>query len=130
MASIVSGSIALITILIRVWECFEQSQWTVADAAAFTAWVSLPSCTKLIVFSNSKENQGSSVPMNVFEFFSSCESVGFGGVDLVLTRATVMKHGMGRDIWTLTETQIINVVKVNQLPQTGHFPSLPANQSL
>ena len=29
-----------------------------------------------------------------------------------------MKHGMGRDIWTLTETQIVNVVKVDT-PETS-----------
>ncbi|KAH8173187.1 CFEM domain-containing protein [Sarocladium implicatum] len=46
-----------------------------------------------------------SMPMNVGEFL-------------------MMKHGMGRDIWTLTETQITNVVKWTWVTQITYIPAI------
>ncbi|KAL2753850.1 hypothetical protein ACRALDRAFT_2109384, partial [Sodiomyces alcalophilus JCM 7366] len=75
IATAVSGSIALVFIVIRMWDCSVQKEYGWADTCAFLA-------------------------------------------------ISVMAHGMGKDIWTLTPEQITNVVKYTWVTQVSYVPAI------
>ncbi|KAL3442247.1 hypothetical protein BJX65DRAFT_299172 [Aspergillus insuetus] len=85
-ATIVTGSMAIICVLIRVLDCFARKEYKWADLCAVVAlaW---------------------SIPMDVFEFY-------------------MKSAGMGKDVWTLTPTQITNAAKYTWVTQVTYIPAI------
>ncbi|OIW34620.1 hypothetical protein CONLIGDRAFT_675588 [Coniochaeta ligniaria NRRL 30616] len=86
IATAVSGSIALVLVFLRMYDCWVRGEYQWADLCAVLA----------MVFS---------LPMDVYEFYMKAE-------------------GMGKDIWTLTPTQITNVVKYTWVTQVFYIPAI------
>ncbi|KAJ0417383.1 hypothetical protein BJY00DRAFT_325692 [Aspergillus carlsbadensis] len=85
-ATIVTGSMAIICVLVRVYDCVARKEYKWADLCAVVAlaW---------------------SIPMDVFEFY-------------------MKSAGMGKDVWTLTPTQITNAAKYTWVTQVAYIPAI------
>ncbi|KAL4760963.1 CFEM domain-containing protein [Aspergillus foveolatus] len=89
-ATIVTGSLALICVLVRVHDCVSRKEFKWADVCAVCA-------------------MAFSIPMDVFEFY-------------------MKSAGMGKDVWTLTPTQITNAAKetlqYTWVTQVAYIPAI------
>ncbi|KAL4739336.1 hypothetical protein BDV11DRAFT_205185 [Aspergillus similis] len=85
-ATIVTGSLALICVLVRVYDCLARKEFKWADVCAVFA-------------------MAFSIPMDVFEFY-------------------MKSAGMGKDVWTLTPSQITNAAKYTWVTQVAYIPAI------
>ncbi|KAL4971890.1 hypothetical protein BDW66DRAFT_163319 [Aspergillus desertorum] len=85
-STIVTGSMALLCVLLRVYDCLARKEVKWADVCAVCA-------------------MASSIPMDVFEFY-------------------MKSAGMGKDVWTLTATQITNAAKYTWVTQVAYIPAI------